>query len=47
MRRISVGFVVALLCGLNGLTEEPGEKGTKCELQLRNGSPLASGRSAE
>ena len=38
MRRIAVGFVVALLCGISGLSEEPKQEGVGWDLQLKNGS---------
>ncbi|KAF0242521.1 MAG: hypothetical protein FD180_3863 [Planctomycetota bacterium] len=40
MRKFAVGLVVALLCGIPGLTEEPKEEGNRCELKLTNGSVI-------
>ncbi|KAF0245627.1 MAG: hypothetical protein FD180_1495 [Planctomycetota bacterium] len=38
MRHIAAGFVLALLCSLCGLSEEPKEEGIGWEVQLKNGS---------
>lgn len=38
MRKIAVGLVLALVCGLSGISEEPEADAPRCELKLTNGS---------
>ncbi len=38
MRKIAVGLVLALVCGLRGVSEESEAEAPRCELKLTNGS---------